>query len=163
MIMKTIVINGESGSGKSYIAHKLVLADPEKYNLIRSYTSRPMRNVRDDDHIFKPKKFILTKMMNYQYVARSIIDDEIYCTFYHQFRHDRINLCILDDFGVLDILNHFKAKQVRVVRVKRDGIEIPSDRRNRLYHFIPDDCPHIDRIVYNNDDYDPLGDDTWVL
>ena len=161
--MKTIVINGESGSGKSHIARILAESRPDTYNLIRSYTSRQRRHSNDNDHVFKPKKFILAKMMNYQYVARSVIDDEIYCTFYHQFRHDRINLCILDDFGVLDILNHFKAKQVRVVRVRRNSIRVPADRRNRLYHFIPDDCPHIDCIVDNNDGYDPLSDDAWVL
>ena len=95
--MNVLLLNGTSGVGKTTIAKKLVEMFPSKYNIIRSYTTRQRRDQHDDDHIFMKKSSLIIKMLNHPYVARTEIDNNIYCAFRDQFIPSIINIYIINE------------------------------------------------------------------
>lgn len=147
--MKVLLLVGDSGTGKTTIA-KALYQDYDYFNIIKSYTTRFRRNIEDRDHIFIRKHNLLYKMFNEYFVASTIINGELYCAFPNQFKEDKINVYVVDDKGILDVVNYFDKKDIIIVRIKRDNIEIDKERANRnLNQVIPDNCPNIN-IVENN-------------
>lgn len=149
--MNVLLLNGTSGVGKTTIAKKLVEMFPSKYNIIRSYTTRQRRDQHDDDHIFMKKSSLIIKMLNHPYVARTEIDNNIYCAFRDQFIPSKINIYIVDDWGVIDVLNsmsHFDS--VKVVRIIRENVSIDKKRQKRFSSFLPNNCPHISNVIDNS-------------
>ena len=121
-----VLIIGDSGVGKSTIVKELKNR-MENVNIIKSYTTRPKRNLFDDDHIFiKSKKDIDDKI-----IASTIIDDEFYCSTENQFKDDEINVYIVDDKGLLDIKNFFIDEDILSIHINRNDVEIPIVRKNR--------------------------------
>lgn len=161
-MINILLLNGLSGVGKSTIARILKEKDPERYEIIRSYTTRKRRNVTDNDHIFISKPEIIRKMLNKKFVASTIIDNEIYCAFESQFKKDKINIYIVDDKGLLDVNNYFsKRKDVKIItmRILRDDLKntASSLRKSRYSHFIPNSCKSIDSVIHNNENlYDTI-------
>ena len=152
--MNILLVNGVSGVGKTTLARALVEKYPDKYNFVKSYTTRAPRN-KDDDHIFIDKKTMIVKMLNHQYIARTTINDNIYCAFRHQFSNSKINIYIVDDWGVIDALNSLRrGNTIKVVRVLRNDVVVDQKRRNRFSSFIPNSCPHISKIIRNDNDLD---------
>ena len=89
-------------------------------------------------------------MFNEDFVASTIINGEIYCSFPEQFNEDVINIYTVDDKGALDVINYFNKEDVLIVRLKRDNIDIDKDRAGRnLNQVIPNSCSNIN-IVENN-------------
>lgn len=150
--MNVLLINGTSGVGKTTVAQKLVEMFPEKYNIIKSYTTRDRRNSYDNDHVFMKKSSLIIKMLNHQYIARTVIDGNIYCAFKNQFVDSKINIYIVDDWGVVDVLNSMNhLDSVKVVRIIRDEVNVDDERKNRFSSFLPNHCPHLSKIILNDD------------
>lgn len=148
--MRILLLNGTSGVGKTTIAKKLVEMFPSKYHIIKSYTTRQQRNQYDDDHIFIKKSSLIIKMLNHPYVARTEIDNNIYCAFRNQFRPSRINIYIVDDWGVVDVLNSMdRFDSVKVVRITKQEVNIDEKRQKRFSSFLPNNCPHISNVINN--------------
>lgn len=147
-----ILLNGLSGSGKSSIAKKLVELYPDKYNIILSYTTRLQRDKDDTDHTFISKSNLIKKMLNQFFIARTEIDNNIYCAFLSQFDDSKINIYIVDDQGIIDVLNNKEKlnQNVYVMRILGQHESVGIDRRQRFNHIIPDTCKHIDFIFENN-------------
>ena len=149
--MNVLLINGTSGVGKTTIAKKLVKTNPTKYNIIKSYTTRKPRDKHDDDHTFMKRSSLIIKMLNHPYVARTEIDNNIYCAFRDQFIPLKINIYIVDDWGVVDVLNsmnHFDS--IQVVRIIRENVNVDKKRKERFSSFLPNHCPHISKLIINN-------------
>lgn len=163
--MKILLINGTSGVGKTTIAKELIKKYPSKYNLIKSYTTRQRRNIHDDDHIFMKRSALIIKMLNHQYVARTEIDNNIYCAFKNQFSTSKINIYIVDDWGVVDLLNSMNhSSEIKVVRILKDDVNVDKKRQARFSSFLPDNCPHISLTIFNDDVYsvvDEIEDIRW--
>lgn len=151
--MMVLLLLGESGAGKTTIAQKLC-HDYSNFNIVKSYTTRFRRNIEDKDHIFVHKRNLLYKMFNEKFVASTIINKKLYCSFPNQFKDDIINIYIVDDKGVLDTINYFGLDSVLIVRLKRNNINIGGQRLNRdLNQIIPDNCTRIN-VVQNDTDID---------
>ena len=148
--MKILLINGTSGVGKTTIAKKLVETFPSKYNIIKSYTTREPRNQYDDDHIFMKRSSLIIKMLNHHYVARTEIDNNIYCAFKDQFVSSKVNIYIVDDWGVIDVLNSMNHSNIKVVRIIRENVSVDIKRQKRFSSFLPDHCPHISNVINNS-------------
>ena len=147
--MMILLLLGDSGVGKTTIA-KALLNNYSYFHIVKSYTTRFRRSIDDRDHIFVRKHNLLYKMFNEGFVASTIINNELYCSFASQFADDKINVYTVDDKGVLDVINHFGKDDVLIVRLKRDNIDVDVERANRnLNEIIPDNCPNIN-IVENN-------------
>lgn len=147
--MMILLLLGDSGSGKTTIS-KALQNDYNYFNIVKSYTTRFRRNINDKDHIFVRKHNLLYKMFNEDFVASTIINGEIYCSFPEQFNEDVINIYTVDDKGALDVINYFNKEDVLIVRLKRDNIDIDKDRAGRnLNQVIPNSCSNIN-IVENN-------------
>ena len=147
--MMVLLLLGDSGSGKTTIA-KALKNNYSYFNMIKSYTTRFRRNIEDRDHKFVRKHNLLYKMFNEKFVASTIINGELYCSFPEQFQEDKINIYTVDDKGALDVINYFKREEVIIIRLKRDNIDVEKERAGRnLNQVIPDNCPNIN-IVENN-------------
>lgn len=147
--MKILLLLGESGCGKTTIA-KSLFTNYNNFHIIKSYTTRFRRHLRDNDHIFIRKSNLLYKMFNEKYVASTIINGEIYCSFPSQFVDDKICIYIVDDKGLLDVVNYFGIDSVCAVRLQRNNIDVDKERASRdLNQVIPDSCTNIN-VVTNN-------------
>ena len=82
--MKILLLLGNSGCGKSTIARYLE-KNYDNYHIIKSYTTRAQRDSFDDDHIFIERDKLLRKIFKEEVVACTVIDNELYCSFAHQF------------------------------------------------------------------------------
>lgn len=147
--MMILLLLGDSGSGKTTIS-KALQNNHNYFRIVKSYTTRFRRSIDDRDHIFVRKHNLLYKMFNEDFVASTIINGELYCSFPDQFSEDVINIYTVDDKGALDVINYFNKEDVLIVRLKRDNIDIDKDRASRdLNQVISDSCPNIN-IVENN-------------
>lgn len=147
--MKVLLLLGASGSGKSTVS-KALQNNYNYFNIIKSYTTRFRRSIEDRDHIFIRKHNLLYKMFNEKFVASTIINNELYCSFPEQFQDNLINIYTVDDKGALDVINYFNQDDVLLVRLKRNNIDIDKERANRdLNEVIPDNCSNI-HLVENN-------------
>lgn len=161
MMFNILLLNGLSGTGKSTIARILKEKDPEKYHIIKSYTTRKRRNINDNDHVFVKKSEMIKRMLNQNFVASTIIDDNIYCAFESQFKKDKINIYIVDDKGLLDVNNYFSKRDAKTttMRILRDDSKnnVSNLRKSRYSLFIPNTCKSIDHIIHNNENlYDTI-------
>ena len=50
--MKVVAIIGPSGSGKSTLVNELTAKHPGEVEYVKSYTTRPKRNIDDNSHVF---------------------------------------------------------------------------------------------------------------
>lgn len=147
--MMILLLLGDSGSGKTTIS-KALQNNYNYFRIVKSYTTRFRRSINDRDHIFVRKHNLLYKMFNEDFVASTIINGELYCSFPDQFNENIINIYTVDDKGALDVINYFNKEDVLIVRLKRDNIDIDKERASRdLNQVISDSCPNIN-IVENN-------------
>lgn len=144
--MKILLICGASGTGKSTIAAELS-KDPY-YNLIKSYTDRPMRG-QELDHIFLDKQH-MNELFNEKLVASTTIEGNRYCTRFNQFDENKINVYVADVKGINDVISSFPKAEVMTVLIIRKNIYIDEDRKNRDIK-IPS-CDDVCISVTNNDD-----------
>ena len=147
-----ILLNGLSGTGKSSIAKGLVDKYPNTYDIIYSYTTRKQRNATDTDHTFVSKSALLKKMVNEFFIARTEIDDNLYCAFLYQFWSEKIHLYTVDDMGIIDVLNnkHVIDQEIYVIRILGQHDTVDDKRKQRFKHILPNSCSHID-LLLNND------------
>ena len=144
-----LLLLGDSGSGKTTIS-KALQNNYNYFRIVKSYTTRFRRSINDRDHIFVRKHNLLYKTFNEDFVASTIINGELYCSFPDQFNENIINIYTVDDKGALDVINYFNKEDVLIVRLKRDNIDIDKERASRdLNQVISDSCPNIN-IVENN-------------
>lgn len=154
--MKVLLLNGLSGSGKSFIAKEMVNRNPDNYKLIKSFTTRPKRDYNDTDHIFVSKSDMLRGMVFKKYVARTTINDNFYCAFESQFDDEKINIYIVDDYGVLDLKNNMQDADILTIRIIRDNINVDDDRKRRFKYILPNSCSSFDYIIENNGTIDEV-------
>ena len=148
-----LLLTGDSGVGKTTVA-KALRNNYTYFNLIKSYTTRFRRSIYDTDHIFMRKHNLLYKMFNNKFVASTIINREIYCSFPEQFKENMINIYTVDDKGILDVINFYDKDEVMIVRLKRDNIDIDKERADRnLNEVIPDTCTNVNIVENNMDIY----------
>lgn len=152
-----VLINGLSETGKTTICDELVKRYPEKYHMLQSYTTRPARGDGDVDHKFLSKDKLVKLMFANKYIARTTINNEIYCCFFKDIVPNKINLYVIDDFGILDVKNSY-TKDIETIRIRRNTFT-DINRRSRFKHLLPDDCKQIDKIFYNNKDIDTIVND----
>ena len=132
-----LLINGESGAGKSTIAEKL--CENENYHLIKSFTNRPPRGEDDDDHVYVSDEDAATCLYNHQTVASTVYGGYVYFTVASQFIDDMINVYIVDDLGVCNSINYMKRWKdtgYATVRIKSNR---ECSRKDRDYSFLDDD------------------------
>lgn len=125
--MKIVLLCGESGVGKSSVATEL--CKNKDFNLIKSYTDRPMRGT-EYDHIFLDKKH-MDELMEEDLVAFTEIHGNRYCTCHNQFVEDKINVYVVDAYGINDTIKAFPEAEVMSVLITRKKVYIDEDRKNR--------------------------------
>lgn len=149
---KILAIIGGSGVGKTTVAD--ILCKGEKFNLIKSYTTRPPRGVADDDgnfvidddevdHIFVDEEMDKESIyQHYAVVAHTLINGNHYWSDIRQFDADSINVYVIDYDGLMDLYDNSYYNDVYVVRIVND-----KPVRTNLTP-IPDDF--VADFVFNN-------------
>jgi hypothetical protein len=64
-------------------------------------------------------------------VAFTKIGDYRYCSLYDQFIEDKINVYVVDAYGIRDTLKAFPKAQIMSVLVERENIYIDDSRKHR--------------------------------
>ncbi len=144
--MKILLICGASGTGKSSIAAEL--SKNSQYNLIKSYTDRPMRG-QEFDHIFLDKQHMM-ELLQEDLVAMTEIEGNTYCARFNQFTEDKINVYVVDVKGINDVICSFPEAEIMTVLITRKNIYIDEERKNRDIK-IPS-CNDVCVSVTNNND-----------
>lgn len=125
--MKILLLCGASGVGKSTIAFELCKND--NFNLIRSYTDRPRRE-NELDHIFLDRTK-MTELLQEKVAAYTEINGYRYCTRYHQFLDDKINVYVVDANGINNMIKSFPNAEIMSVLITRKNLYIDEKRKNR--------------------------------
>lgn len=144
--MKIILITGMSGSGKTTIAKELCQDD--RYHFIDSYTDRPTREEDEFGHTFVNSGLMDAILENENIVAQTKISEYRYCATESQFDKDKINVYIVDSFGVNDVINFFPTADIMTLLIRRKEIEVDCVREGRDVNVpIRDD---VDFAIDNN-------------
>ena len=150
--MYTILITGDFCVGKDLVADIMCGYDTPT-NKILSYTTRSPRYEGENTHEFCSKEefFAFDDI-----VAQTQIGDEYYGARASQFRDDSVNIYVVDNKGVIDILNS-DIEHVAVVEVVRPAWlrECPQIRQQRDRHY-EDQKIDIDYRIMNT------GDKNWL-
>lgn len=150
-MLKILVIVGEAGVGKDTAA--TYLSEKNKWNIIHSYTNRPMREgeTQGKEHIFvnhpSPNDtFAYTKYGNYDY-----------WTELNQFKENIPNIYVIDEAGLLDV--HKKAMEIGNIKImsiyistskeKRSERGVSENRMNRDETRLQYDCKYDFNITNN--------------
>lgn len=80
--MKIIAICGKSGTGKDYLWNYINTYASDRFNCVKSVTSRPARREGDDDHVYTslgvftdhPESFLITSWYNGWYYGVRLAD-----------------------------------------------------------------------------------------
>lgn len=144
--MRIILITGMSGSGKTTIAKELCKDD--RYNFIASYTDRPMREKNEFGHTFVKTNYMDLILENEDIVAQTKISEYRYCAIKEQFDEDKVNVYIVDSFGINDTISFFPRSDMMTILIRRNDIEVDCIREERDVHVpIRDD---VDFIIDND-------------
>lgn len=119
LFMKILLLCGESGTGKTRISEMLG-EDNCIYNVIYSYTDRPMREKNESGHIFIDKEIMDILWDSGAVVARTEIDGYKYCSFKSQFDDNKINIYIVDGHGVEDTKSSFPNAEILTIQLNRE-------------------------------------------
>ena len=121
------LIVGDSGVGKSTIVSN-IKNKLENVNIIKSYTTRPKRNEKDNDHIFIKNK----NEIKDEIIASTNINGYFYCTVKSQFQKGKINIYIVDDKGIVDTKNYFKDfYKIITLHINRKNVNVSEERKIR--------------------------------
>ena len=146
-----VLIIGDSGVGKSTIVSRLSTS-LENINIVKSYTTRPKRNIYDDDHTFIDS----VDEINDKVVASTIINNHFYGASEKQFKKGMINVYIVDDKGVVDVKNFFSDELIVTIHINRNNITVPIARKNRRIEKLN---LSYDEEIYNDGSIDETVDE----
>lgn len=132
-MMKIVLIAGMSGSGKTTIAKEL--CENDKYNFIFSYTDRPVREQDEWGHTFVDNGHMDLILESNDIVAQSTIDKYRYCSIKSQFSKDKVNVYIVDTFGINDTIKSFPQADIMSILIRRNNIEADCVRIARDVHI----------------------------
>ena len=127
--MKIVLITGQSGSGKTTIAKKL--CEDNKYNYINSYTDRELRERNEWGHNFVDANYMDLILESADVIAQTTIDSNRYCTIRSQFDENKINVYIVDLYGINDVFTAFPQADIMTVLISRSETEVDCVRMNR--------------------------------
>ena len=102
MNTKVYMIMGEAGSGKDYLVKNLVQANPDLFNEIISYTTRPKRSNEVDGvhyHFISVNEFLSMNMLE-----QTIFNGWYYGTGLNCLVPDKINIGVFNPAGVRSLL-----------------------------------------------------------
>lgn len=126
--MKILLILGKSGSGKTTIAEGLC-KDKDKYHFIDSYTDRPKRDVNETGHTFVDRGQMDVLLKGDDVVASTEINGKRYCTIKSQFDENRVNVYIVDLYGINDTIEAFPDADIMTLLVTRETNDINDEIR----------------------------------
>lgn len=149
--MKVLLVCGESGTGKSTISQELHNQYPDLFYLIRSYTTRPKRDLYEYDHTFVDKKKMKCIFQKCDVVAHTEINNYCYCATRQQFSEGLINIYTIDEKGRQEILEKMKGHDFCTILIKRDNIEDVEKSRLKRDLKLPQDSD-VNKIFINNND-----------
>jgi guanylate kinase len=125
---RIICLIGESGSGKSSIAKYL---EDEGYNYIKSYTTRPKRNLEEEGHIFVNESF-LKKLKKQEIIAYAEFDNYKYWSTTQQYKQKGTSIYVIEPKGAVELKNSLSDCEVVIIYLKVDREErirrMKSDR-----------------------------------
>lgn len=146
-MMKIILLTGDSGTGKTTVAKEL--SKDIKYNVIQSYTDRPMRNGQEWGHTFITNND-MNVILNYSnIVAYTNINGYHYCATKEQFDNDKINLYIVDAKGVDDIRYSFPFADFMIILLQIESDFIIDAVRAQRKVSLPS-YRDVDAVIHNN-------------
>ena len=128
--MKIILITGMSGVGKTTIAKKLC-KNNDKYNFIFSYTDRVVRERNEFGHTFVDSSYMDLLLERNDIVAQTKIEKNRYCTIEPQFDENKVNVYIVDAYGINDTVKAFPTADIMSILIKRREIEVDCIRQDR--------------------------------
>lgn len=128
--MKIILLLGQSGTGKTTISKELS-KNTDKYNFVYSYTDRPKRNNTEWGHTFVDSARMDLILQRDDVIAQTQIKEKRYCTTEDQFDENKINIYIVDTYGINDTIKSFPQAEIMSILLRRDDVSIESARANR--------------------------------
>ena len=138
---KVVAIVGNSGSGKTTIGTTMAALDPEWYNWVCSYTTRPMRQneVNGYEHIFVTEDDMPSKD---KMVAYANFGGYHYWTTFEQFDNDKFNVYIIDEDALDEMIKKhsdvFDIKKIYIERKSMPGIEKERIERDKTRTVFPE-------------------------
>ena len=165
-----ILIVGDFGVGKDTFADFLSSYLPNSKK-IQSYTTRKPRYEGEDTHIFcyvetidddlsefdKDKFFAEQEFCDDEWIAHSVIGNNVYWTEKHQFDKNKYNIYVVDTIGLHQVISS-DLDTVISIEILRDKslIDVDEKRLSRSKEVYTDYKKYIDITVNNNGDLHSL-------
>lgn len=161
---------GESGSGKTTLSQYLSEKYPDKFNMIISRTTRAPRPNDDKTYITEKEYFQYFNDNPKEILTHTKYGDNYYITLKNDIVPGKINLYIVDQFGIVTLyrkrlFNQYKIYNIRLKRnqdlVINSGVDIERYQRsidsytlsNRFYDLvINNNFPSIKEFLINSEE-----------
>ena len=127
--MQIILITGQSGTGKTTICKEL--CNDDRYNFVNSYTDRELREKDEWGHTFVESSYMDLLLERSDVVAQTTIDEKRYCTIRSQFDDNKINVYVVDVYGINDVFDAFPFADIMTILIRRNDIEADCVRIGR--------------------------------
>jgi hypothetical protein len=158
VLNNTLIVSGPSGCGKTYLVKKLVNDYSEIFNRTHQFTTRPKRYEAENDYFYVTKDEF--EIIKDKLIGITFFNNNTYGSILTT-NPDKINLIILDYFGMVDFVtkydNNFNDIQnkVRFNIVNFDTSEYKNKRDGRSEEFFQKE-----RFSYyfQNDEYKESND-----
>lgn len=139
---KIIALIGEAGSGKDFIAKKLIEQDPVSFCPIISCTTRPKRSHETNgvDYFFLTNEEFQNKVIKGQMLEYTSFNNWFYGTAYDSLTKDKINVGVFNPAGI-KYLSRYSDIDLVVFRL------VTSKKTRLLRQLRREEDPDVDEIV----------------
>lgn len=141
--IKILAICGKAGSGKDTILKEIVSSFPNQFNVIKPYTTRPMRagEKQGEPYNFITEKEFIKKIENEEILEATIFNDWYYGTGFDSYEKNKINIGVFNPSGIDSLMDYKEKIDITIIKLNT------SDKIRLIRQLNREENPDVEEII----------------